>query len=160
VPLVGAFFAGVFAAVLTAAARFTDVRGGVVPVAGAPGLAPRRSPRSHCRSASNALMSSSRSALAARTARLLVYEPDGPLTVPSRWTPGLPPIPWRAWLEQGFGFLILLLVHMIGMNAVARLERLSGGPSRRFAAYRALIRGASLAAGAVLAVWLWRQRGG
>ena len=55
---------------------------------------------------------------AAAHAALVVYQSDRPLTTPSRWKPGLPPIPWRAWLEQGFGFLVLLLVHLVGMNVV------------------------------------------
>jgi hypothetical protein len=110
---------------------------------------------------------------ASRATRLVVYQPDSPLRTPSRWRPGLPPIPWRAWLEQGFGFLVLLLVHLVGMNTVAGLERWSlrtflaeTGPEadvrplrRRFAAYRTVVRLSTLAATAALAVWLWRQRG-
>lgn len=100
----------------------------------------------------------------ARAARLTVYQPDSPLTLPSRWAPGLPPIPWRAWLEQGFGFLVLLLVHQVGMTAVGRLERLTNDPDdslpRRFLLYRVLVRSATLGSAAALAVWLWRQRGG
>jgi hypothetical protein len=110
---------------------------------------------------------------ASRPTRLLVYQPDRPLTTPAWWKPGLPPIPWRAWLEQGFGFLILWLVHLVGMNAVTGLQRWSlarmeaDPPStdddkadlrRRFAAYRWLIRLASLSAAAALAAWLWRPR--
>jgi hypothetical protein len=111
---------------------------------------------------------------ASRATRLVVYQPDGPLRTPSRWRPGLPPIPWRAWLEQGFGFLVLLLVHTVGMNAVAGLSRWSlrtflaeAGPEadarplrRRFAAYRTVVRLSTLTATAALAIWLWRQRGG
>jgi len=105
---------------------------------------------------------------ASRAARLVVYQPDRPLTTPSRWKPALPPVPWRAWLEQGFGFLVLLLVHMVGMNAAGGLERWSAArlPAgadaaagavalrRRFLIYRMLIRLASLAAAAGLATWL------
>src|SRR5262249_26469643 len=47
-----------------------------------------------------------------QVSRLLVYESDRPLTIPSKWKPGIPPIPWRAWMEQGVGFLILWLVHL------------------------------------------------
>ena len=104
---------------------------------------------------------------ASRPAKLVVYQPDGPLTTPSRWKPALPPIPWRAWLEQGFGFLVLLLVHLVGMNAANGLERWSAGrlPAdasgaeagalrRRFLMYRVAIRLASLATAAGLAAWL------
>jgi hypothetical protein len=110
---------------------------------------------------------------ASRGARLVVYQPDRPLSMPSRWRPKMPPIPWRAWLEQGFGFLILLLVHIVGMGAVAGLQRWSlralraeAGPEadrgplrRRFAVYRAVVRLSTLAATVALAVWLWRQHG-
>ncbi|HEX8200609.1 MAG TPA: hypothetical protein VF590_08985, partial [Isosphaeraceae bacterium] len=81
------------------------------------------------------------------------------------------PIPWRAWLGQGVGFLILLLVHIVGMDALAGLQRWSlrgavgpGGDEarlrRRFAAYRAAVRLATLGATAALAVWLGRSGGG
>jgi hypothetical protein len=110
---------------------------------------------------------------AARGTELVVYASDRPLTVPSRFDPGLPPIAWRAWLEQGFGFLILVLVHAVGMNTVGSLERwsvgrLEPGPSaeqearslrHRFGLYRTAIRLATLAAAAGLAYWLWRQHG-
>lgn len=110
---------------------------------------------------------------ASRAASLVVYQPESPLTLPSRWRPKLPPIPWHSWLEQGFGFLILLLVHTVGMNAVAGLQRWSlralraeAGPEadvnplrRRFAFYRAAVRLSSLAATAALALWLGRPHG-
>lgn len=102
---------------------------------------------------------------AASTVRLLVYQSDSPLTVPSRWRPGLPPLPWRAWMEQGFGFLVLLLVHLVGMNALAGLERLAttteaSGRAGRFALYRVILRLATAAATVALAVWIWRGRTG
>ena len=102
---------------------------------------------------------------AAATARLTVYQSDSPLTVPSRWRPGLPPVPWRAWMDQGFGFLVLLLVHLVGMNALSGLERLAAtaeAPSRagRFTMYRLVLRLASGAAAVALAVWIWRGRTG
>jgi len=111
---------------------------------------------------------------ATQATRLVVYETERPLTTPSAWKPGLPPIPWRAWLEQGFGFLVLALVHAVGMNVVGGLERWSAGSidpesataeddarslRGRFAAYRAIVRLASLCAAAGLAFWLWSQRG-
>ncbi|MFO0907621.1 MAG: Ig domain-containing protein [Isosphaeraceae bacterium] len=104
-----------------------------------------------------------------RATRLVVYQSDQPLTTPAWWKPGIPPIPWKAWLEQGFGFLLLALVHLVGMNALAGVERWSrttreaadaGEPPsftdlrRRFGLYRWTVRLASLSAMAALAVWL------
>jgi len=98
-------------------------------------------------------------------ARLLVYQPDRPLTVPSKYLPALPPIPWREWFDQGFGFLILALVHLVGMNALGALERKRRGELepdeiisgyRRFLVYRWVLRLATLGSAALLAVWLTR----
>ena len=104
------------------------------------------------------------SSRAASRARLLVYESDAPLSTPSRWKPGLPPVPWRAWMEQGFGFLVLLMVHLVGMNAVAAMERISSDDDAsgrsRFFWYRMILRVATTTAMAGLAVWLWRARSG
>ncbi len=97
---------------------------------------------------------------ATQATSLVVYQSDKPLTTPVWWKPGIPPIPWRAWLEQGFGFLVLLLVHMVGMNTVASLQRWSLdalvaenadesdrlAALRRFAVYRLTVRLASLSA--------------
>jgi hypothetical protein len=113
---------------------------------------------------------------ATQPARLVVYQSDRPLSTPSKWKPNLPPIPWRAWLEQGFGFLVLWLVYLVSLNTLFGLERWSLGRSadepdpasgddhragvrRRFAAYRLLVRLASLAAVAGLAFLVWRGRG-
>ena len=77
-------------------------------------------------------------------------------------------VPWRAWLEQGVGFLVLWLVHLLGMNLLANLERGSleesvlnqGAESaqlsvqKRFASYRLLVRLTTLTAMIALAVWL------
>jgi hypothetical protein len=109
---------------------------------------------------------------ATQPARLVVFESDTPLSTPSWWKPGLPPVPWKAWLEQGFGFLVLWLVHMLGMNTVASLERWSianleanGSTNeervtalRRFSVYRIAVRLGAITAAAVLGVWLWQQR--
>ena len=62
---------------------------------------------------------------ASRAVRLVVYKPDAPLTTPSKWKPSLPPIPWRDWLEQGFGFLVLWLVYVAGMSTLDGLKRRS-----------------------------------
>ena len=115
-----------------------------------------------------------------RATQLVVYQPDHPLTMPSKWMPSLPPIPWREWLNQGFGFLILALMHLVGMNTLTALERRSTreveasedaeetpattddllmGVSRRFAAYCAVLRLASLLAMIGLGVWLAQRRG-
>ena len=76
-----------------------------------------------------ALRVSDGSAVATRPTRLLVYQSDIPLTTPAWWKPALPPVPWRAWLDQGVGFLVLWLVHLVGMSALANLERGAGQPS-------------------------------
>ena len=98
-------------------------------------------------------------ARASAIARLTVYQPDRPLTLPQKYLPGLPPIAWRAWLEQGFGFVVLAMVHVAAMGALGGLERASGGTSRRFAAYRWAVRLLSLGAVAGLGLWLARARG-
>ncbi len=109
------------------------------------------------------------SARAAGPARLVVYQPDRPLTMPSKYLPAVPPIPWREWLEQGFGFLVLILVHIVGMGALDSLgrraladaeaegdEEAEARARRRFGAYRLALRVASLASAAALATWLAR----
>jgi hypothetical protein len=106
-------------------------------------------------------------------ARLVVYQSDRPLVTPAWWKPGIPPLPWRAWLDQGVGFLLLWLVHLVGVSALAHLERtageaplglemdaIAGEPAalvvrRRFSLYRALLRLATLSAMIGLAAWLW-----
>ena len=80
-------------------------------------------------------------------------------------------VAWRGWLEQGIGFLVLWLVHLLGMNLLANLERdstdesvLAQGASasgtqvlvqKRFATYRLFVRLATLSAVAAMAVWLY-----
>jgi hypothetical protein len=102
---------------------------------------------------------------ATRATRLTVYQPDRPLTLPSKWMPKLPPIPWKAWLEQGFGFLVLALVHTVGMSTLSALERraLALGDEEtesrtrwRFLGYRMVVRLASLGSAGALAAWLTR----
>ena len=104
-----------------------------------------------------------------RSAELLVYQSDRPLTTPVWWKPGIPPLPLRAWLDMGIGFLVLWLVHLVGMNTLASLERNwkadelsveeAGSPSRaglgRFMAYRILVRLGTLCAMLALGVWHW-----
>jgi hypothetical protein len=60
---------------------------------------------------------------ASQAARLVVYQSDQPLSHPSKWRPSQPPNPRAAGLEQGFGFLVLWLVHLLGMNTLGNLER-------------------------------------
>jgi hypothetical protein len=102
----------------------------------------------------------------------VVYQSDQPLITPAWWKPGLPPVPWRAWLDQGVGFLVLWLVHLVGMSMLANLERtavqgsvaLEGSDAgslivgRRYTVYRNLMRVSTLSAMAVLGVWLWTAR--
>ncbi len=100
---------------------------------------------------------------ASRAAKLVVYQPDRPLAMPSKWLPALPPLPWREWLDQGFGFLVLALVHAVGMGALGSLGRRAlaeAGPDdapsarRRFLAYRSALRVATLGSAVALAYWL------
>jgi hypothetical protein len=109
------------------------------------------------------------SEIATLPARLLVYQSDKPLSTPAWWKPGIPPVPWRAWLNQGAGFVFLWLVHLVGMSTLASLVRTgaedslstienSGGAlvaRRRFTVYRTLIRLSTFSAMLALACWLW-----
>jgi hypothetical protein len=99
---------------------------------------------------------------------LTVYRPEGALSLPSWIFPRLPVIPWRSWLEQGFGFLLLALMHLLGMNALTALQRWAtrrvddvGNATAvrsRFVLYRSGVRLASLSAGLSLCAWLWSAR--
>jgi hypothetical protein len=116
-----------------------------------------------------ALRVSDGSAVATRPTRLLVYQSDLPLTTPAWWKPAHPPVPWRAWLDQGVGFLVLWLVHLVGMSSLANLEKGAGQPSvelggagagslvvhGRFGTYRILLRLSTLSAMLALCAWLW-----
>jgi hypothetical protein len=107
--------------------------------------------------------------LATSSTKLLVYQSDSPLITPAWWKPGIPPVPWRAWLDQGVGFLVLWLVYLAGLNALGGLERtgsegllaLETGEAalsihrRRFGLYRILFRLSTLMAMLALAIWLW-----
>ncbi|MGE3819014.1 MAG: Ig domain-containing protein [Isosphaeraceae bacterium] len=99
--------------------------------------------------------------------RLVVYRSDQPLTLPSWLRPRFPILPWRAWLEQGFGFLLLALVHLVGMNTLSGLQRwvlrvsdesnaMREILTRRFAYYRISVRMVSLIMATGLGVWIWR----
>jgi hypothetical protein len=98
----------------------------------------------------------------ARPARLTVYQSDGALSLPSKWKPTLPPIPWKSWLDQGLGFLLIWVVHLLAMNILrtmertARLEPTEGAAvdGRRFFLYRLAIRLSTVIATSGLAIWL------
>jgi preprotein translocase subunit SecG len=78
-------------------------------------------------------------------------------------------VAWRGWLEQGIGFLVLWLVHLLGMNLLANLERgsLDDGIvaegmgttevsiQKRFITYRLLVRVTTLSAMLGMAIWLY-----
>jgi hypothetical protein len=81
-------------------------------------------------------------------------------------------VPWRAWLEQGVGFLVLWLVHLVGMNLLANSERGALAECRefdtadeaqvaikkRFMAYRLTLRMSTLLAMVALLGWLLVSR--
>jgi preprotein translocase subunit SecG len=78
-------------------------------------------------------------------------------------------IAWRGWLEQGIGFLVLWLVHLLGMNLLASLERgaleenvVAQGlgtaevfVQKRFVTYRLLVRLTTLSATLGMAIWIY-----
>lgn len=101
---------------------------------------------------------------------LAVLPPIEMSPVGAWWKPRWPVVAsaWRSWMEQGVGFLVLWLVHLVGMNLLANLQRHSVDelavagdataslPSlrRRFAAYRLLVRLATISATVGLATWI------
>ena len=110
------------------------------------------------------------SSSATSTARLVVYRSDAPLTLPSRFNLRIPALPWRTWLEQGFGFVALWGVYLAGQGALGSLrrrtfsrlpddERAIQAAARRHAAYRNVVRLAGVSAATVLGIWLWTHRG-
>jgi preprotein translocase subunit SecG len=105
---------------------------------------------------------------ASQPALLHVLPFQAPMTASTWLKASLNVVPWRAWLEQGVGFLILWLVHLLAMNLLAGVERGSLEESvaadeghvaqlsvlKRFAAYRLVVRLATLTACVSLATWL------
>jgi hypothetical protein len=97
--------------------------------------------------------------------RLAVYEPERPLTVP---TPGRPGVALRQWLDHGFGFLVLLAVHMVGLGTLSGLERRAAATAHeatggravrvRFRAYRVVAWLAAVASVVALAAWITLAR--
>jgi hypothetical protein len=81
-------------------------------------------------------------------------------------------VPWRAWLEQGVGFLVLWLVHLVGMNLLTNAERgalaeclvFDNGNEaqmvvkKRFMTYRLTLRSGTLLAMVALLGWLLVSR--
>jgi Putative Ig domain len=111
--------------------------------------------------------------VAMQAVRLAVLPWESPASTRSWWKPQWPAIAWRAWLEQGVGFLVLWLVHLLGMNLLTNVEAhalqevvaaegLETGRNaieKRFFSYRLLIRFATLSATIGLAAWLAWSRG-
>jgi Putative Ig domain len=113
--------------------------------------------------------------VASQGIRLAVLPSLAPPMAGSWWKPRWPAIAvaWRSWLEQGVGFLVLWLVHLLGMNLLAGLQRqttdelvLAGETGtaqfavrRRFGTYRILVRLTTLSATIALAAWLALSRG-
>ncbi len=72
------------------------------------------------------------------------------------------------WLEEGIGFLLLWLVHLLGMNVLANFERNTleanaldsvsedeiHSTRSRFRSYRLIVRLATVSAMAGLALWM------
>jgi Putative Ig domain len=113
--------------------------------------------------------------VASQAIQLAVLPSLSPPNPGSWWKPRWPAlaVAWRSWLEQGVGFLMLWLVHLLGMNLLTGLERhsheqllLAGDADtgqlslhRRFGAYRILLRIATVSATVALAAWLALARG-
>ncbi|MGO9469074.1 MAG: Ig domain-containing protein [Isosphaeraceae bacterium] len=105
---------------------------------------------------------------ASQSSRLVVLPPQASAGPRSWWQRRLSGVPWRSWLEQGVGFLLIWLVHLLGMNLLAQMERYSldrslltqGSESvqlgfqSRFTTYRLVVRVASAAATIALGIWL------
>jgi preprotein translocase subunit SecG len=106
---------------------------------------------------------------ASQSALLHVLPFQAPLTASAWLKQRLNIVPWRAWLEQGVGFLVLWLVHLLGMNLLANFERGSLEETmlaqdsdaaqisvhKRFATYRLVVRLTTLTAVVSLGVWLF-----
>lgn len=90
-------------------------------------------------------------AVARRVVTLAVLDPSAVASTTAE-EPTAPSL--RSWLEHGFGYLILLLVWLLGLGVVGSLERWSASSGgRRFLAYRAVVSLAAMSAAGAL--WLW-----
>jgi hypothetical protein len=99
---------------------------------------------------------------------VLPYQPTE-TTEAAKWRHRLRAVPWRTWLEHGVGFLVLWLVHLLGMNLLSSFERTfrdrqlphgidegdQTSTEKRFASYRLSVRLGTLTAMLVLALWLF-----
>jgi hypothetical protein len=106
---------------------------------------------------------------ATQLAQLLILPSHAPSSAGAWLKKHLHAVPWRGWLEQGVGFLVLWLVHLLGMNLLGNIERdslqenivteISGisqiSVQKRFAAYRLLVRLTTLSAMIAMAIWLY-----
>ncbi len=105
---------------------------------------------------------------ATQSSRLDVLPPQPSTGARSWWQRRLSGVPWRSWLEQGVGFLLIWLVHLLGMNLLGQMERYSIdrrlltqgtesvqlGLETRFTTYRLVVRLATAAATIALVIWL------
>jgi hypothetical protein len=105
---------------------------------------------------------------ASQSSRLVVLPRQPAAGARAWWQRQLAGVPWRSWLEQGVGFLVIWLVHLLGMNLLAQTERYSidrsvltqGNESvqlafqTRFATYRLVLRLTTAAALIALGTWL------
>jgi hypothetical protein len=103
----------------------------------------------------------------AKTVHLGVFDPSGPQLLALRVPRWVPVVSWRGWLESGFGFVVIVLVHMVAMQGLGVLEArasvVSAGPEqttagsnhlRRFGVYRMILRLTTLGSLAGLAGWM------
>jgi hypothetical protein len=105
---------------------------------------------------------------ASQSSRLIVLPRQASAGQLQWWHRQLARVPLRSWLEQGVGFLMIWLVHLLGMNLLAQFQRSSMdrhlltqgteavqlGLEARFTTYRLVVRLATAAATIALIVWL------
>ena len=109
---------------------------------------------------------------ATRMTQLSILPFQAPGSTSAWLTRQLRAVAWRGWLEQGVGFLVLWLVHLLGMNLLANLERGSLDDSvvahadgvtelsvhKRFVTYRWIVRLTTLSGFVGMALWLYLTR--
>jgi hypothetical protein len=105
---------------------------------------------------------------AVQHAQLSVLPSQAPASFASSVVSRISVVHWRGWLEHGVGFLVLWLIHLLGMNLLASIERSALADDaiseasedtqhsieKRFATYRLLVRLATISASAALGLWL------